>query len=241
MPCPRVSWRWRAISSSGQRSRTAPTAAVTRLGVAQPIESARATWRTSTLVSRAMPSASDIVSTTVAATPSRTLKPSTTASASAQHGTCLALTKDATWIWDLALAYNPPKDSRLASEALLEEDLYLVGVPSIIGRSTGHIAFADIPQRSVLGLTPLPSSRAIIQPHFLRNQIAPSDTLEIDSLTALGMALQAGARLRHSRPRNRSVRSRGGQISCAADHQSIPHARPGDGRLGRPAADPRFP
>lgn len=93
---------------------------------------------------------------------------------------------------DLALAYNPLRDSRLAVESLLEEDLYLVGQPEIIGRSSNPIAFSAIPQGSVLGLTPLPASRAIIQPQILRNQIIPSETLEVDSLSALRMALEAG-------------------------------------------------
>jgi LysR family transcriptional regulator, nitrogen assimilation regulatory protein len=93
---------------------------------------------------------------------------------------------------DLALAYNPPKDARLDVELLLDEDLYLVGQPKLIGRSSGPIAFSAIPQKSVLGLTPLPASRAIIQTHILRNQIIPSETLEVDSLTALRMALDAG-------------------------------------------------
>ncbi len=93
---------------------------------------------------------------------------------------------------DLALAYNPPKDSRLSSEILLEEDLFLVGHPDLIGRAAGPIAFAKIPQKSVLGLNPLPASRAIIQPQILRNQIQPSETLELDSLAALRKALEAG-------------------------------------------------
>jgi LysR family transcriptional regulator, nitrogen assimilation regulatory protein len=93
---------------------------------------------------------------------------------------------------DLALAYNPPKDSRFVVEPLLDEDLYLIGQPSLIGRSSSPIAFSAIPQGSVLGLNPLPASRAIIQTHLLRNQIVPSNTLEIDSLSALRMALEAG-------------------------------------------------
>ena len=93
---------------------------------------------------------------------------------------------------DLALGFNPQRDSRLAVEPLLDEDLYLVGQSSLIGRSSGPIAFSAIPQGSVLGLNPLPASRAIIQAHILRNQIVPSATLEIDSLSALRMALEAG-------------------------------------------------
>ncbi len=93
---------------------------------------------------------------------------------------------------DLALAYNPPKDSRLVTEALLDEDLYLVGRPDLIGKSSSAIAFSAIPQGSVLGLNPVPASRAIIQAQILRNQIAPSPTLEIGSLIAMRQALEEG-------------------------------------------------
>ena len=93
---------------------------------------------------------------------------------------------------DLALAYNPPKDARLDVELLHDEELYLVGHPSLIGRSSSPIAFSAIPQRSVVGLTPMPASRAIIQTQVLRNQITPSETLEVDSLSALRMAIEAG-------------------------------------------------
>jgi LysR family nitrogen assimilation transcriptional regulator len=93
---------------------------------------------------------------------------------------------------DLAAVYNPPRDARLASQGMLEEDLYLVGRTDIIGKSSGPVAFADIPQRSVLGLTPVPASRAIIEAQILRDQIVPSPTLEIGSLSALRKALQGG-------------------------------------------------
>jgi|SRR6516165_817031 LysR family nitrogen assimilation transcriptional regulator len=93
---------------------------------------------------------------------------------------------------DLALAYNPPKDTRLDVERLCEEDLYLVGHASLIGRASNPIAFSAIPQKSVIGLTPMPASRAVIQTHVLRNQITPSETLEVDSMSALRLALEAG-------------------------------------------------
>ena len=38
----------------------------------------------------------------------------------------------------------------------------------------------------------MPASRAIIQTQVLRNQITPSETLEVDSLSALRMAIEAG-------------------------------------------------
>jgi len=93
---------------------------------------------------------------------------------------------------DIGVAYNPPKDSRLVAQPLLDEELYLVGHPDLIGRSSSPIAFSAIPQGSVLGLYPVPASRAIIHAQILRNQIAPSPTLEVDSLIALRQALEDG-------------------------------------------------
>ena len=93
---------------------------------------------------------------------------------------------------DMAVCYNPPKDGRITSEPLLEEDLFLVGRTDVIGRSVSPMAFVDIPQGMVLGLNPVPASRAIIQAQILRNQISTSQTLEIDSLAAMRKALEAG-------------------------------------------------
>jgi len=93
---------------------------------------------------------------------------------------------------DLAVVYNPAKDSRLACEPLLEEELYLVGREDIIGRASTPVTFAEIAQGSVLGLYPAPASRSIIAAQILRNQITPSPTLEIDSLNAMRKALEAG-------------------------------------------------
>jgi LysR family nitrogen assimilation transcriptional regulator len=92
---------------------------------------------------------------------------------------------------DFALVFNPSNDARLERDPLLKEELFLVGRTEIIGKSTAPVAFADIPQGAVLGLTP-PTSRAIIQPQILRSQITPSAKLEIDSLNVMRIALEAG-------------------------------------------------
>jgi LysR family nitrogen assimilation transcriptional regulator len=93
---------------------------------------------------------------------------------------------------DFAVVFNPHSDARLVREPLLEEGIFLVGRQQVIGKSSGPIAFADIPQSSVLGLNPVPASRAIIQAQILRNQITPNPRLEIDSLYAMRKALAAG-------------------------------------------------
>ena len=91
---------------------------------------------------------------------------------------------------DFALVFNPSLDRRLRHESLLEEELYLVGHRDIIGKTSEPIAFADIPQDSVLGLDAFPASRSIIEAQILRNQIAPNPRLEIDSLNAMRKALE---------------------------------------------------
>lgn len=96
-----------------------------------------------------------------------------------------------TGVVDLALAFNPSNDARLEREPILREELFLVGRPEVIGKSNSPVRFADIPQGAVLGLTP-PTSRAILQTQFLRGQIKPSPTLEIDSLNIMRTALDAG-------------------------------------------------
>ncbi|WP_025038763.1 LysR family transcriptional regulator [Bradyrhizobium sp. DOA9] len=94
-------------------------------------------------------------------------------------------------VLDLALAFNPSNDARLERAPILREELFLVGRPEVIGKSSSPVRFADIPQGAVLGLTP-PTSRAILQTQFLRSQIKPSPTLEIDSLNIMRTALEAG-------------------------------------------------
>ena len=104
---------------------------------------------------------------------------------------------------DLALAYNPPRDARLDVELLHDEELYLVGHPSLIGRSSSPIAFSAIPQRSVVGLTPMPASRAIIQTQVLRNQITPSETLEVEFIVGLANGAGGWIGMRDPLPRHR--------------------------------------
>lgn len=90
---------------------------------------------------------------------------------------------------DFALVFNPPVDARLIREPLLREELFLVGRADVIGSADTPIAFAEIPQGAVLGLIP---SRAIIQAQILRNKVTRSPKLEIDSLSLMRRALEAG-------------------------------------------------
>lgn len=93
---------------------------------------------------------------------------------------------------DLALAYNPPDDGRLEVEPLIEEEMFLIGSPDLVGDSADPIRFADIPKQPILAPHPSGSLRAIIDSYVLRSQIEPSGLLQIDSLTAMRTALENG-------------------------------------------------
>ena len=93
---------------------------------------------------------------------------------------------------DLALAFNPPDDSRFTRHPLLVEDMYLVGRRDLIGATSKPVAFADMPKQPILAPSPAGSLRSLVNDHLLRNRIDAGDTLEIDSLTAMRQALENG-------------------------------------------------
>lgn len=93
---------------------------------------------------------------------------------------------------DLAVAYQPPEDSRFNALPILNEHLYLVGLPQMIGSQDAPISFDDLPQGKVLALNLIRSSRSIVHSQFLRRQITPHPQLEIESLSALIQAMRAG-------------------------------------------------
>ncbi|KGJ08606.1 LysR family transcriptional regulator [Paracoccus versutus] len=92
---------------------------------------------------------------------------------------------------DLAVAYHPPDDSRFDATPVLNEHLYLIGLPQMIGRQDTPISFEEIPRGKVLALNLVRSSRSIVHSQFLRRQITPHPRLEIESLSALIQAMRA--------------------------------------------------
>ena len=93
---------------------------------------------------------------------------------------------------DMVIGYNPPDDGRFVTSPLLDEEMYLIGLPQIIGESQDPIDFADIPRGQVMGLNTARASRAVISSHMLRRQIEPNPRLELDSLNAIVKAMRAG-------------------------------------------------
>ena len=93
---------------------------------------------------------------------------------------------------DLALAFNPTDDSRFARRPLLVEDMYLVGRRDLIGATSRPVAFSELPKRPILATFPSGSLRSLVQDHLLRNRLEADETLEIDSLTGMRLALENG-------------------------------------------------
>jgi LysR family nitrogen assimilation transcriptional regulator len=93
---------------------------------------------------------------------------------------------------DFAVVYNPPSDARFRAVPVLEEELFLVGRPDVIGSGTTPVPLAEIPHGQIIGLSPIKETSAILQSPHLRAMIAPHAFLELGSLNALVKALAAG-------------------------------------------------
>lgn len=93
---------------------------------------------------------------------------------------------------DTALVFNPPDDGRLEGVALIEEDMFLIGTPALIGADSGPVRFADMVQQRIITPFPSGSLKAMVESHLLRNRIASNDLLQIDSLAAMRLALEQG-------------------------------------------------
>jgi LysR family transcriptional regulator, nitrogen assimilation regulatory protein len=92
---------------------------------------------------------------------------------------------------DLAVVYTPPEDARLACAPVLEEDMFLVGQPDLVGSRQQPISFAEVLGYPILLPHPSVASRALIESFLLRNQL-PSHIMEIDSLIAITRAIADG-------------------------------------------------
>ena len=93
---------------------------------------------------------------------------------------------------DFAIAYNPPSDRRLRINPVLDERLYLVGSPDIIGSEKSPVPFAQIPAGQILGMNHFNSSRSILDSQHMRDLLSPGIMLELDSLNAMRKALSVG-------------------------------------------------
>ena len=115
---------------------------------------------------------------------------------------------------DLALVYNPPSEKELITEAVLEEEMFLVGIPKLVGKSKTPIRFEELSRlplillRYGLGL----SSRALLDDPVLLKRLEGSAILHANSITGHDRRAGGGARLHH---RDKTVRTGGARRPAA--------------------------
>ncbi|MDH2342537.1 LysR family transcriptional regulator [Bradyrhizobium sp. SSUT18] len=99
---------------------------------------------------------------------------------------------------DLALVYNPPSEKELITEPVLEEEMFLVGIPKLVGKGKAPIRFEELFEelsrlplillRYGLGL----SSRALLDDPVLLKRLEGSAILHANSITGMTGALVGG-------------------------------------------------
>ena len=93
---------------------------------------------------------------------------------------------------DLALVYNPPSEKDLIAEAVLEEQMFLVGTAKLIGKSKAPIAFEELARLPLILLLHGLSSRALLDDPVLLKRLEASAILHLNSITGMTGALLAG-------------------------------------------------
>ena len=93
---------------------------------------------------------------------------------------------------DLALVYNPPADPRLKTQAVLEEQMVLVGTREIIGDSHDPVRFAEILDLPMILLRQGISARALMDDTNLLKKLEGRAKLQMNSVHAIGASLAAG-------------------------------------------------
>jgi LysR family nitrogen assimilation transcriptional regulator len=93
---------------------------------------------------------------------------------------------------DIALVYNPPADPRLKTQAVLEEQMVLVGTRAIIGDSDTPVRFADILDLPMILLRQGISARALMDDTNLLKKLEGRAKLQMNSVHAIGASLAAG-------------------------------------------------
>ncbi len=92
---------------------------------------------------------------------------------------------------DLALVYNPPPDPRLRTQAVLQEDMVLLGRPAIIG-GTGPISFDEVLELPLIILRQGLSARALLDNATMRKRLEHRARLQMNSVSATAGSLLAG-------------------------------------------------
>lgn len=93
---------------------------------------------------------------------------------------------------DLAVVYNPPQDTALRTQAVLEERMVCVGRPELIGDADVPITFDDLLELPIILLKQGLSARALMDDVNLLKKLETRARLHLNSVSAIAGALGAG-------------------------------------------------
>jgi LysR family nitrogen assimilation transcriptional regulator len=93
---------------------------------------------------------------------------------------------------DFALVYDPAPHPRLEMMPVIEEELFLVGPRDMIGDSDAPVRLASLGHAPVLPPRPPRHQRQLKKRLMLRDRVAASDWVEIDSHAAIRRMVAAG-------------------------------------------------
>ena len=93
---------------------------------------------------------------------------------------------------DLALVYNPPSEKDLVAEPVLEEQMFCIGTPKLIGSRKTPIKFEELTGLPLMTLVHGLSSRALLDDPVLLKRLEANAILHLNSITGMTGALLAG-------------------------------------------------
>src|SRR5258708_36192029 len=93
---------------------------------------------------------------------------------------------------DLALVYNPPSEKDLFAEPVLEEEMFCVGTPKLIGKSKAPITFEELTRLPLILLRYGLSSRSLRDEPVLLKPLEGNAIQHLNAITGSSCALRAG-------------------------------------------------
>ncbi|MET4161762.1 LysR family nitrogen assimilation transcriptional regulator [Marinobacterium sp. MBR-111] len=92
---------------------------------------------------------------------------------------------------EFSLLYNPPQDERIRQKPLLDEQLYFIGHPSLLGDAPDPLEFKDLTRYPLMLLSSGTFSRALMDKPQLLHSLERASTVRLASVAATIGGLEA--------------------------------------------------
>ncbi|WP_417521946.1 LysR family transcriptional regulator [Marinobacter sp.] len=92
---------------------------------------------------------------------------------------------------EFSLLYNPPQDDRIRQKPLLDEQLYFIGHPSLLGDAPDPLEFRDLTEYPLMLLSSGTFSRALMDKPQLLHSLERASSVRLASVAATIGALEA--------------------------------------------------